>query len=198
MQGLRGLTEGSPWALVGSIFFLVRIFFFFDIGGGAAQGLAAGLSDDFEELEKVITFGLGQRGEDFRLQIDGDLAGLHIDALARRGDADAVGAAVGFVRLALDDFRFLHAAKQAGDGIGIAGHHRAQLALGGPFGVALGEPAEDGELIGGDAQVMNAAAKGLVEAVPGEPKQRGQAAATGGVERVLIVGRLCIFCMAGG
>lgn len=95
-------------------------------------------------------------------------------------DLEAIRPAIFFVGLAFDQAGQFHSFQQRGDGIGVAGNEVSQFAL--SDAVVFEECAQDGELIWRDTEMGDAAAKGLVEAVPGAAQERREAAALGRVD----------------
>jgi len=81
-------------------------------------------------LEEFLAFLFGKAGEDFGLEGEGDFADLFEFAFAGGKEADAFGAAVGFVALACDPAGALHAFEKGGDGVGVAGHEAGEGVLG--------------------------------------------------------------------
>ena len=70
-----------------------------------------------------------------------------------------------------------HAADQGGDGVGVAGHGAGEGSLGKASRVRFGQVSEHGELIWGAASMRDAAAEGLIQAVPCPAEQHGEATA---------------------
>lgn len=152
--------------------------------GGVVGGGAAGVGDLGEVVEKALALLLREDLEGLGLEVEGDDAEILVRRVAGGKEADAEGAAVGFVGDALHQLHALHALDEGGDGVGVAAHEVGELALGDAGGVALDEGAHDGELVWGDAGVADAAAEGLVEAVPGASQEGGEPAAARRVERL--------------
>lgn len=124
--------------------------------------------------EERFPAALGQLGEDFGLQSDGDLPGSFVTFAPQRFQADEIGAPIAFIGLAFDEPGFFHAFQEGSYGIRIAGHEAGQFALGDI--VMLEQGAHDGELIGRDAEVSDAATEGLVESVPGAAQKQRESA----------------------
>src|SRR5439155_1582000 len=103
-----------------------------------------------------------------------------------RFDMQAIGPAILLVRFADQEPGLLHSLKQRGDRVGIAAHQLSQFALG--DAIVLEESAHDRELVWSDFKLRGAAAKGLVEAVPGAAEQGGQALAFGRIDRQRRIG----------
>ena len=96
---------------------------------------------------------------------------------------DAVGAPVLFVDFALDVAEGFHAFEEGRHGVGVAAHEAGEFALREAGGMAFEHGAHDGELVGRDAGVGDAAAEGLVEIEPAAAQQEREAAAFGRVHR---------------
>ena len=146
--------------------------------GGFFGGVVAGVGNKGEVFEEGGALAFGEDGEDFALEFEREGADVFIGGAAAGKEADGMGAAVFFMFGALDEAIGFHAFEEAGDGVGIAADEFGEGALGEPLAFVLDEGAEDGELVGGDAGVVNAAAKGLVESIPAAPEQGRQAAAS--------------------
>ncbi len=131
--------------------------------------------DGAQVLEERIPALLGEREQDLPLQFEGNVPQLAVDASAGGFEANATGATVALVRVAFDPAMGFHPFDQRGHGVGIAAHQLGQLALGEAGAIALGEVAHDDELIGGDTEMRDAAAEGLIQAVPGMAQHDGEA-----------------------
>ena len=147
-----------------------------------AGGGVAGIGHGGQVAEEILARGRREDGEDFGLQLDGDGTGGVVFLLARRAEPDAVGSAVALVRGAEDQTGGFHALEHRGDRVGVAAHGFGELPLGHAPGLAFQERAHDGELVGSDAKPGDAAAEGLVEAVPGPAQEGGEAPAFGRVD----------------
>ena len=119
------------------------------------------------------------------LQRDGDFARFAVFLFAGRLEMKAIGAAIFLVGFAGEETGGFHPFEQGSDGVGVAAHERGEFTL--SNAVVLQQSAHDGKLIGRYFQMGSAAAKGLVEAVPGAAKQGRQALAFGGVNGKLIL-----------
>lgn len=146
-------------------------------------GEAAGVADEREVLEEFLAPGRREYGENVGLQIDGDLAHLFVFLFAERFEMDAVGAPVFLVDFSFDVTEGFHALEERGHGVGVAAHEAGELALREAGGMALEHGAHDGELVGRDAGVGDAAAEGLVEVEPAATQQEREAAAFGRIHR---------------
>lgn len=149
--------------------------------GGIFGGFGTGVGDEGEVLEEAFALVFGEDLEDFALEGDGDFADLGVGFTAMGEQANAVGAAITLVGEAFEESVALHPFKEGGDGVGIAADDLGDVLLGHSFFIGLDEGAEDGELVRGDAGVDDAAAEGLVEAVPGAAEQKRKATALGSI-----------------
>lgn len=123
--------------------------------------------------EERFPAALGQLGEDFGLQSDGDLPGSFVTFAPQRFQADEIGAPIAFIGLAFDEPGFFHAFQEGSYGIRIAGHEAGQFALGDI--VMLEQGAHDGELVWSNFKVGSSAAESLIQTVPGFAKERREA-----------------------
>lgn len=144
---------------------------------------AAGVAHERQVFEEFLALARRQDGKDVGLQNDGDLAHLFVFLFAEGLEMDAVSAPVLFVDFALDVTERFHAFEQGGHGIGVAAHEAGEFALGEAGGMAFEHGAHDGELVGRDASMGDAAAEGLVEVEPATAEQERQAAAFRRVHR---------------
>ena len=92
-----------------------------------------------------------------------------------------MGPAVFFMGPAFEQAGLFHPLQQRCHGIGVAAHLLGQLALG--DAARFKQRAHDRELVRRDAQVRDAAAKCLVQSIPGVAQEDGQAPAAGRVNR---------------
>ena len=141
------------------------------------DGIPAGVGDKGEVVEELFALCFRQDTQDLSLQFEGDRAGFDVFLFSGGLKLEAVCPAIFFVSFSLDQAGGLHAFEQRGNGVGIAGDQMREFALGNAFVFEQG--AQHGELVGSDFEMGNAAAKSLVEAVPGAAEQRGQALAFG-------------------
>jgi len=146
-------------------------------------GLLAGVGHEGELFEEFFAVGFGQAAEDFRLEFERERAEEFVSLAAVREEADAVGAAVRFVGGAFEEKGGFHAFEEGSDGVRVAGNGFGDLALGKAFGIGFDEGAQDGELVGSDFEVEDAATERLVKPVPGAAQKRGEAAAFGRIKR---------------
>ncbi len=136
-------------------------------------GEAASVADEGEVFEEFLAPAWRQHGKDVGLQIDGDLADLLIFLFAEWLKIDAIGAPVLLVDFALHVTEGLHPFEEGRHGIGVAAHEAGEFTLGQPGGIAFEDGAHDGELVGRDAGVGDAAAEGLVEVEPATAQHPG-------------------------
>ena len=137
----------------------------------------------FQEFFPLI---LRQHAEHFRLQSDGDLTRLVVFAFPVGLELKAVGPAVFLVGPAFEQAGLFHPLQQRRHGIRVAAHLLGQFALG--DAARFKQRAHDRELVRRDAQVRDAAAKGLVQSIPGVAQEDGQAPAAGRVNRQGVAG----------
>jgi hypothetical protein len=154
-----------------------------DSAAGLLGGEAAGVADERQVFEEFLALARRQHGKDVGLQIDGDLADLLIFLFAEWFKIDAIGAPVLLVDFAFHVAERLHAFEEGRHGVGVATHEAGEFALGQPGGMAFEHGAHDGELVGRDAGVGDAAAEGLVEVEPATAQQERQTAAFRRVHR---------------
>jgi hypothetical protein len=107
-----------------------------------------------------------------------DATGLELGASGGE-DADSIGASIGLMGETFDPAGCRHPFEEGSDGIGIGRHECGEFALGEAVGTGFDEGSEGGELVWGDAGVGDAAAEGLIEAVPGFAEDRREAADLG-------------------
>ena len=144
---------------------------------GQIDGIPAGVGDEGEVVEELFALCFRENTQDLFLQFEGNFAGFDVFLFSGGLKLEAVRAAIFFVGLSLDQAGGLHAFEQRRDGVGIAGDQMREFALGNALVFEQG--AQHGELVGSDFEMGDAAAKSLVEAVPGAAEQRGQALAFG-------------------
>jgi len=143
--------------------------------------LPARVGHQGQVFEKFFALLWRQPAEHFRLQGDGHFARLLIFAFAFDLQVKAVGPAVFFKRLALVQDGLLHPIPQRCRGIRVAAHLLGQFAL--SDAAQFKQRAHNRELVRRDAQVRDAAAKCLVQSIPGVAQEDGQAPAAGRVNR---------------
>jgi hypothetical protein len=141
---------------------------------GALGKRGAGVCNNFHLIEEALTIGFREGDEDLLLKLEGDHAGLFEDAAALWTKPDAMCTAIGLVGAALDELCFFHAREGGRDGVRVTRHEISDGALGEALGIALADPAEDGELIRGNVEGGNALAKGLIQTVPGAAQKHGE------------------------
>jgi hypothetical protein len=139
------------------------------------DGVPAGVGNKGEVVEELFALCFRQDTQDLFLQFESNLAGFDVFPFSGGLQLEAVCAAILFVSFSLDQAGGLHAFQQRCDRVGIAGDEMRKFALGNAF--VLKEGAQHGKLVGRNFEMGNAAAKSLVETVPGAPEQRGQALA---------------------
>jgi hypothetical protein len=158
--------RGAGWGALGGGSVIVFLAF----GGDGATG-GGHCAEFFEEGIPAV---LGQCAQDLLLQVEGNGPELAVDAAAGGFEADAAGAPVILVGVALHPTVGFHALDQRGHGVGIAAHEFGQATLGEADALAFGEVAHDDELVRSDAEVGDPAAEGLIEAVPGVAQEDGK------------------------
>jgi hypothetical protein len=94
-----------------------------------------------------------------------------------------VSATIALVRGPMNPSRSFHAQNEGANGVRIAADFTGHVALGEAGFFVLKQGAQDGELVGCNANGRDAAAESLVQTVPGVPEQNGHAAARGSVDR---------------
>ena len=132
-------------------------------------------------FEKFLAVCFRQNAEHFGLQGDGDLARLLISASALGLQMKAMRPAVLFVLPAFEQAGLLHSLQQRRHGVRVAAHPFGEFAL--RDAARFQQSAHDGELVGRDAQVRDAAAEGLVQSIPRVSQQNGQTPPAGRVNR---------------
>ena len=125
-------------------------------------------------LEEGLALVLGQGAEQGGLQVCGDVAQFGEFFGAGGQQHNAVRALVGLVRFSLHPAIVSHALEERRHGVGVAAHGAGDLALRHAGGIAFAEGAQHGELIRRGAGMADAAAKGLIEPVPGAAQQQRQ------------------------
>lgn len=144
---------------------------------GGLGGALAGIGDQGEVLEKFFAVSFREAAEDFGLEFEGEGTEGLIGLAAMREEANTMGAAVGFMRGALEEAIGFHPFQEGGDCVRIAGDEFGDLTLAEAFRIRFDQGSEYRELVGCDFQMKNAAAKGLVKTVPGAAQERGETAA---------------------
>jgi hypothetical protein len=129
-------------------------------GGPALVG------DPVKIFQEFFALSLAPIRHHFRLQTDGDLPDSFELGVPRRKKPEAVRAAIAFMPGALDPSGGFHSPDQRPNGVRIARDQPGQMALGQALRIVLGQVAQGGELIRGDARVGQSAAEGLVQAEP--------------------------------
>jgi len=139
-------------------------------------------------MKKLFSPGSGQHLQDVGLQPQGDFPRLIVNTFAGRLQLDAPSAAVFFVRFARHQASRLHPLQKRRHRVWIAAHDMGEFLLAHTPRIPFEQGAHDRELVRRHAEMRDATAKGLVQAVPGAAQQRGQTAALRRVNREVDLG----------
>jgi hypothetical protein len=128
------------------------------------------------ELHKESAAGTNpQRFQDLGLQIDGQLPGQGESLDPPRGKPYSPRAPIHRIRLPMYQAAHFHALEQRRHRVGIAGHLAGQFTLRQSSRGRLRQRSQDGVLVGGQFQVDNPAAEGLIQAEPSPTQEQRQA-----------------------
>ncbi len=122
-------------------------------------------------------FRFRQDSKDLGLQGQRDFSREPIFVLALGQEFDSMCAPVFFVRFALDKACCFHPFEERSDGVWITADKLGKLPLAESASIFFQEGSQDGELVGGNAEMGDAAAKSLVDSIPGSPEQGRQPSA---------------------
>lgn len=128
----------------------------------------------FKLLKKLLPVLGGDRLEYIVLQVDGEGLSFLEVAFTLGEYADTFGTAVVGIGAAAELPGLFHTADKRGDRVGIAGHLLGEVFLVQAGVARFVQPAEDGELRGGEPEVEDAASECLVQSVPASAQKRWQ------------------------
>jgi hypothetical protein len=128
--------------------------------------IAASIGHLFELGEEAQAGGGRQSGEHFVLQLLSESAELLKPSSPGGREFEAAGASVPWIRPAGQQMLALHAAHKRGNGVWIAAHGPGEFGLCQAILIRFGEVSQNRELIRRAPGMRDAAAEGLIQAIP--------------------------------